>query len=296
MVKKSVIIVALVAGGLMILGQVHSGAVILPQVVSLGGLQLHVYGLVILTGLLVAILLAGKEMHKDKRLAVVDRYELLLWLILPGMLGARLYHVVTDWNIYADNWVQVLEVWRGGLGIPGAIIGGFMGMWFYSRTHMISLDGLLKAIVPVVPVAQAIGRLGNLVNQELYGPPTDLWWGMYVSPGNRILGYEEYAYFHPLYLYEALGNILLAFWLYRLSRKGMRGDRLLGVYILGYGILRYLLDFLRLDAYRISGLTYFQQAMLAVLVACLVMGTLFQSWYFHRYGRWFTARKSTTAQ
>ncbi|MCA9379502.1 prolipoprotein diacylglyceryl transferase, partial [Candidatus Dojkabacteria bacterium] len=133
------------------------------------------------------------------------------------------------------------------------------------------------------------GRLGNLFNHELYGPPTDLPWGVFIRPANRLPGYESYNYFHPLFLYEAVGNLILFALLYRAYKKGEVGQRMLALYIAGYGIIRYLLDFLRLEGVSgIYGLSYTQWGILGLFIFAFVFGVAYQLWHKRKYGKWFT--------
>lgn len=252
-------------------------------------LHIRLYALAILGGVGIATLLGKKFVHGEKELAKIDLLELLLFLLIPGVIGARLYHVVTDFQLYQNNLANILAIWNGGLGIPGGLIAGLLGLYFYCKRQKVSFERLLAVIVTVVPVAQMVGRLGNLVNQELYGPPTDLPWGVYILPENRLPGYESFSYFHPLFLYEALGNLVLFALLYRAYKRGEFGPRLLGLYVGGYGIIRYLLDFLRLEGVSgVYGLSYTQWGILGLYLAAFVFGVVYQIWHRRKYGKWFT--------
>ena len=136
--------------------------------------------------------------------------DLAIWAVPFGLVGGRLYHVMTDWQLYfgeGRNPVTALYVWRGGLGIWGAIALGAFGLWLGARTKGIKMLPLIDALAPGVLVAQAVGRWGNWFNQELYGRPTDLPWGLEIDVAHRPSQYLDQATFHPAFLYECLWNL-----------------------------------------------------------------------------------------
>lgn len=151
--------------------------------------------------------------------------------------------------------------------MPGAIVGGVLGLYLFARRRGLEIFFLLDIAAPGVALAQAIGRWGNFINQELYGPPTDLPWKIFIQPGNRISGYESFEYFHPLFLYESLwnlGNAILLFWLWRKFYKQMKMGDLFIVYLITYPLGRFLLEFIRLDYVPMWGINFNQIAMLVV--------------------------------
>ena len=178
--------------------------------VHLGKVQLHFYGLCIALGVIAAVWLARKRWaaRGNDGDQLVD---LAFWAVPGGLIGARLYSVITDFNrLYADHPGDILKIWKGGLGIPGGVIGGVaVGVW-YARRHKMSLAPLFDAAAPALPLAQAIGRFGNWFNQELYGRPTKLPWGLKIdvlhrSPASAL----PFSTFHPTFAYEALWNLAL---------------------------------------------------------------------------------------
>ncbi|MBL8015180.1 MAG: prolipoprotein diacylglyceryl transferase [Candidatus Doudnabacteria bacterium] len=261
----------------------------IPAEISVLGLfNIHLYSLCLLGAVAVAVWLAWGIIPQDlkDKINVVD---FLLWILIPGVVGARLYHVVTDYNLYTENLVAVFYIWQGGLGIVGGILGGAVGAYFYSKTKGIRFSRLLAVLATVLPVAQAAGRLGNLFNQELYGPPADFPWAIYIKPENRIGGYEPFDFFHPLFLYEMLANLVLFAILYRFYRRGWNGYRLTFYYIAGYGAIRFALDFFRLEgATGAYGLSYTQWLILIFYALVLAFGAGYQVWYKREYGKWFT--------
>ncbi len=169
-----------------------------------------------------------------------------------GLIGARLYHVLTDLDLYfgqGRDAVDALKIWQGGLGIWGAIAGGLFGAWLYTRRHGILLRPLADALAPGLLLAQAIGRLGNYFNQELFGRPTDLPWGLEIDVAYRPEGYAQFATFHPTFLYEALWNLAgIALLLYLDRRLRLGYGRAFAVYVMIYTAGRGWIEALRIDA------------------------------------------------
>lgn len=173
-------------------------------------LPLHVYGLMIALGVLAAIWIARRRWAAwghDPDLII----DLAYWGVPGGLIGARLYHVITDYNrLYVDDFWGIFKIWDGGLGIPGGILGGVLAGYICARRHNASVPDLLDMVAPAFPVAQAIGRLGNWFNQELFGRPTDLPWGLEIDVLHRPIGMGDVSTFQPTFAYEALWNLGLA--------------------------------------------------------------------------------------
>jgi prolipoprotein diacylglyceryl transferase len=175
-----------------------------------------------------------------------------LWAVPFGIVGARLYHVATDFPTYfGENGlglVAAMKVWQGGLGIWGAVLGGALGAWIACRRAGVLLPPLADAIAPAVAIAQAIGRWGNWFNQELFGSPTSLPWGLEIDEIHRPPGYEQFATFHPTFLYESLWCLLVAgvvIWADR--RFNMGHGRVFALYVLTYCIGRLVFELVRID-------------------------------------------------
>jgi prolipoprotein diacylglyceryl transferase len=182
-----------------------------------------------------------------------------VWAVPFGIVGGRLYHVVTDWRTYfgpGGEPVRALYVWQGGLGIWGAVTLGGVGAWIACRRRGLSLPVFGDAIAPGLAVAQATGRWGNWFNQELFGEPTDLPWGLEISPQHRPTGYADVDTFHPTFLYESLWNLTIAglvVWLDRRLRLGH--GRAFALYVALYAAGRLPIELLRIDpATRVGGL------------------------------------------
>ncbi len=174
-----------------------------------GPLQLRAYGLTIAVAAIMAVGIARRRWVARGGTAD-DIGAVAVWAVPAGLVGARMYHVVTDWRRFEGRWLEVLAVWKGGLGIPGGLVAGVcVGAWAAHRRGL-PVPALLDVVAPAIPVSQAIGRLGNWFNQELFGRPTDLPWGLEIDPENRPFRFRDVATFHPTFAYEALWNLALA--------------------------------------------------------------------------------------
>jgi prolipoprotein diacylglyceryl transferase len=183
-------------------------------------------------------------------------YEVALWGFPAGIIGGRLYFLATSWNEIPPHWWGPVAVWKGGLGIWGGIAAGTLaGLWVLRRRKA-DIPAFLDAAAPALLVAQAIGRLGNYFNQELFGGPTTLPWALEISPTHRPAGYMHYATFHPTFLYEIVWNLTLAAALVWLGHhRRIRAPGLFALYVAGYSLGRIGEELLRVDpAHHILGL------------------------------------------
>jgi prolipoprotein diacylglyceryl transferase len=222
---------------------------------SVGPLTIHFYALCIITGIAAAIWI-GRKRYANLGGNPDDVSEVAIWAVPFGIIGGRIYHVITSPAQYFGangNPVDALKIWEGGLGIWGAISLGAVGAYLYFRTHKTTLNfrQLLDSLAPGVVVAQAIGRVGNYFNQEVFGKPTELPWGLEIDPVNRPAGFESYATFHPTFLYELLWCLVVAVLLIKLPGflkqiTSKQGD-IFALYILGYTLGRVWIESLRID-------------------------------------------------
>ena len=222
---------------------------------SVGPLTIHFYALCIITGIAAAIWI-GRKRYANLGGNPDDVSEVAIWAVPFGIIGGRIYHVITSPAQYFGtngNPVDALKIWEGGLGIWGAISLGAVGAYLYFRIHKTTLNfrQLLDSLAPGVVVAQAIGRIGNYFNQEVFGKPTDLSWGLEIDPLNRPDGFESYATFHPTFLYELLWCLVVAVLLIKLPGflkqiTSKQGD-IFALYILGYTLGRVWIESLRID-------------------------------------------------
>lgn len=217
---------------------------------KLGPLNLNAYGLMIALGVIVAVWITGRRLERAGVGTRDDISAVAMWAVPAGVIGARLYHVATSWDRFSDAPADIIKVWEGGLGIPGGIaLGVIVGLWS-ARRRGLSMAGTLTAAAPALPVAQAIGRWGNWFNQELFGRPTDVAWALEVSPAKAAAaGYPPDTTFHPTFLYESVWNLALAAVLIATERRlNLRPGRLFALYVIGYGVGRFWVEGLRIDA------------------------------------------------
>lgn len=244
---------------------------------EIGPVNLNAYGLMIALGVVAAVRIAGKRAERINAASMDDMSSIALWAVPAGVLGGRAYHVLTDYEKFQGNWGDVIKVWQGGLGIWGGItVGVLVGFW---RAKKMNLDAwvLVSCSVPGIAVAQAIGRWGNWWNQELFGRPTDLPWALEVSDTTALkAGFAEGTTFHPTFLYESLGCLVLAVALIAVEKKLKPGrGRLLAWYVAGYTALRFFIEGLRIDeAKELAGFRFNQWVSIiafAIAVAFLVL-------------------------
>ena len=217
----------------------------------LGPLPLRAYALLIVLGIVVAVWWGGRRyVARGGEPGVIT--DIAIWAVPFGIIGGRLYHVITDWQIYfgegGKGLAGALRIWDGGLGIWGAVALGAVGAWIGARRAGVLLPPVGDAIAPGIAAAQAIGRWGNWFNQELFGAPTDVPWGLEIDLANRPMGYEQYATFHPTFLYESLWLVGVAVVLVWADRRFQMGHgRVFALYVLLYTSGRVWIEALRID-------------------------------------------------
>lgn len=220
-----------------------------------GPLFVHAYGLAYVLALAAAITLTTRRWERrGGERALVQ--EVAMWGFPAGLVGGRLYHLATSWNEVPHHWWGPFAIWKGGLGIWGGIAAGTLaGLWVLRRRHA-DIPAFMDAAAPGLLVAQAIGRVGNYFNQELFGGPTTLPWALRISPSHRPAGYVANPTFHPTFLYELLWNLLLADALVWLGhRRRIRAPGLFALYVAGYSAFRIIEELLRVDpAHHLFGL------------------------------------------
>jgi phosphatidylglycerol---prolipoprotein diacylglyceryl transferase len=221
--------------------------------ISIGPFSIHLYGMMITIGVIMALVIAFIEAKRHGEQS--SHLQSMALVVIPlGIVGARLYHVIDQWDYYRQN--PGLIIGGSGLGIFGAVIGGIIGVILYTKWKKISTLCWLDIIAPGLILAQAIGRWGNFFNQELYGYPTNLPWAIYIDPAHRVPGYEAYSQFHPLFFYEFLwdlaGFVLLMVIGRKLKDKLVNGDTFL-IYLMYYGTGRFFLEGLKIGVWSIGG-------------------------------------------
>lgn len=227
-----------------------------PVLIQFGAVKIHYYGLFIVLGMILGSIIALK-LAKKKNISQNAVMDTAFVSILCGILGARAYHVFLELPYYLENPLNILKIWNGGLAIHGGMIAGLTALYFISKRKKLPLVSLASVYVPALALAQAVGRLGNYFNQELYGLPTSLPWGIPINIENRLPGYLSERYYHPAFLYEALGNLITFIVLMLLHKKinyskdkeqSIFWEKIIIIsYFSFYSLLRFFLEFIRID-------------------------------------------------
>ncbi len=218
-----------------------------PILIKLGIVQVHWYGLFMLLAITAGFLIVLKlaPSFKIKKDLI---WDVVFWLVIGSLLGARVYEVlVVDFSYYFTNPENIFKIWHGGLAIHGVWLGGLFVLYIFARKYKLKLLKLLDLLSIGLILGQAIGRWGNYFNQELYGLPTKLVWGIPIELVNRVIGFEQYIYFHPTFLYESLGNLLIFGLLLLVYKYYKYSGQIFFTYLALYSSLRMSLEFIRLD-------------------------------------------------
>jgi prolipoprotein diacylglyceryl transferase len=245
--------------------------------IELGPLKLNAYGLMIALGVILGVRIAGKALERRGAGTTDDFSAVAMWAVPAGVIGARTYHVITDWERFSGNFGDAFKVWQGGLGIWGGIaLGVPVGMWA-ARRRGLDVAIILTVAAPAIAAAQAVGRWGNWFNQELFGRPTDLPWALRVSDSKTIAaGYDPGTTFHPTFLYESVWCVLLCLALLAVNRRAsLRPGRVFWLYAAGYTAMRFFIEGLRIDrAHEAGGLRLNQWVSIVVFVASIAIFTI----------------------
>ena len=224
-----------------------------PILFELGPLTIRWYGLLIaiavLLGLTLSQYLAQKRGINPERVG-----DLAIWLVIAAIPCARLYYVLFEWQAYVDRPADIIAVWKGGIAIHGAILGGSLAAFIFARLTRIPFWQLADVVAPSLILGQAIGRWGNFFNSEAFGRPTNLPWKLYIPPSQRPLAYQNAEYFHPTFLYESVWNLavfalilMLFFWGVRHPNRLKTGSITM-VYLISYSLGRIWIEGLRTDS------------------------------------------------
>lgn len=241
-------------------------------------LQFHWYGLVIGVAIVITVTLIEKIV--SRWLSEQEFTYLTFITLVMGIIGARGYHILTDWSLYQDQPLQTwLAVWNGGLGIYGAIMGGGVGivigsLFLKKQSHLMHF---VDAVSITLPIGQVIGRIGNYLNRELYGLPTSLPWGIVIPPEYRLAQYQSSERFHPLFLYEMLAMSIAFFFLwttYQQKKRPLGSGWYVGCYLIWYSLTRWLLEWLRIDSARVPGLAGMLSIAQWVAVGLFLLGVV----------------------
>lgn len=239
----------------------------------LGPIPVRAYALCMVAGILLAVWAA------DRRYQAVGGppgliLDVATWTVPCGLAGARLYSVITDYELYfgrGHDWLEMFQIWHGGMGIPGAVAGGMLGAWLVCRRSMISLGPVLGAAAPGLAFGLAIGSWGNWFSQQLYGRPSTAAWAVEIAPAHRVPGYENYATFQPLFLYESVWDILVGLAVIWAARRFLlSGDRVFALWAAAYAVGKYGTESLRIDfAHYVLGLRVNQWLLIAAFAGAI---------------------------
>ncbi|MEQ9236122.1 prolipoprotein diacylglyceryl transferase [Coleofasciculus sp. E2-BRE-01] len=252
-----------------------------PILVKLGPLTIRWYGLLIASAVLIGVSLSqylAKRRNVDPN-AIAD---LAIWLVIGAIPCARLYYVLFEWEQYAQRPEDIIAIWKGGIAIHGAILGGLVATIIFARIQKLSVWLLADLVVPSLILGQAIGRWGNFFNSEAFGSPTNLPWKLYIPPQQRPPGYINYQYFHPTFLYESLWNllifaILITLFFRDLKRKPhLKVGTLALIYLVGYSAGRIWIEGLRTDSLMVGPLRIAQ----IVSLVSILLGLAGLAWLY----------------
>ena len=220
-----------------------------PFIINSGPIHARWYGLLLALGVLLAGWIARKEFRRrgiDPELA----YSIAVWAVPFGLIGARLYHVATDWDAFKNTYSQIPQIWNGGLSIFGAVLGGMLGTWIGARRVKLRFWVVADCIAPGLVLAQALGRFGNYFNQELYGKPTSAFWGLQISPSHRVSPYETSSTFEPMFLFESILDVACFFvliWFIRRYWNRVPAGTVFALYVTLYNLYRVPLETMKID-------------------------------------------------
>ncbi|HEY9670913.1 MAG TPA: prolipoprotein diacylglyceryl transferase [Waterburya sp.] len=246
-----------------------------PILVNLGPLTIRWYGLLIASAVIIGVTLSqylAKRRNVDPNLIG----DLAIWLVIAAIPCARLYYVLFEWDQYAQRPEDIIAIWKGGIAIHGAILGGLLATIIFSRIQKVSVWLLADLVVPSLILGQAIGRWGNFFNSEAFGRPTDLPWKLYIPPQQRPPEYINFEYFHPTFLYESLWDLmvfaLLMYLFFRdLNRRPhLKVGTLALVYMVAYSIGRFWIEGLRTDSLMVGPLRMAQMVSLSEITLGLM--------------------------
>lgn len=252
-----------------------------PILFEWGNLSIRWYGLLIASAVLLGVTLS-QYLASRRRINPDLIGDLAIWLVLAAIPSARLYYVIFQWQEYAQHPEQIIAIWKGGIAIHGAILGGLIASLIFSRVRRVSFWQLADLIAPSLILGQAIGRWGNFFNSEAFGRPTDLPWKLFIPLDRRPPGYESFAYFHPTFLYESLWNLTVFALLMVLFFRDLRGKpqlkvgTLILVYMVTYSCGRLWIEGLRTDSLMLGPLRIAQ----VISLVEISLGVLGLAWLY----------------
>lgn len=252
-----------------------------PMLFEWGPISVRWYGFLIASAVLIGVSLSS-YLAKRRGLNSDLIGDLSIWLVLAAIPCARLYYVAFQWPYYVQHPEQIIAIWKGGIAIHGAVLGGMLAALIFARLNRVSFWQLADVVAPSLILGQAIGRWGNFFNSEAFGGPTDLPWKLYIPPAQRPAGYEQVAYFHPTFLYESLWNLgvfvllLVLFFRSLKSRNPLKPGTIFLTYWVAYSAGRFWIEGLRTDSLMLGPLRIAQ----VVSLTGLLIGVLGLLWLY----------------
>jgi len=251
------------------------------EILKLGPVVLRWYGLLIASAVLIGVFLS-QYLASRRQVDPELLGDLAVWLVIGAIPCARIYYVLFQWQNYAEHPGDIIAIWKGGIAIHGAIIGGILAALIFARLNRIPFWQLADLVAPSLILGQAIGRWGNFFNSEAFGGPTDLPWKLFIPPDRRPLEYIDFEYFHPTFLYESLWNLMVFGLLLTLFFRGLRGKprlklgTLFLVYMISYSLGRFWIEGLRTDSLMLGPLRIAQ----VVSLLAIGLGVAGLSWLY----------------
>ena len=249
------------------------------------GIKIYFYALIIIGGALLGAVLASREAKRRGYDGEII-WDLLPWVLMAGIIGARLWHVLTPdstllidgKNPYFLRPLEILNIRKGGLGIPGAVMAGALALWIYCRRKKLAFLTWLDIMAPGLALGQAIGRWGNFFNQEVYGMPTNLPWAIKIDEAHRLPGYMNVERYHPTFFYEFIWNLLnmtLLLWVSKRFKDRLKSGDVFFIYMIVYAIGRFFLEFIRIVNSPIAGINS-NQALMAIVFSASIIVLIFR--------------------
>jgi phosphatidylglycerol:prolipoprotein diacylglycerol transferase len=256
-----------------------------PVMFEIGFITIRWYGFLIASAVLIGVTLS-QSLAKRRHLNPDLIGDLAIWLVVAAIPCARLYYVIFQWQEYAQRPADIIAIWKGGIAIHGAIIGGTLASIIFARLNKVSVWQLFDVLVPSLALGQAIGRWGNFFNSEAFGKPTDLPWKLYIPPSNRPPEYLDYEYFHPTFLYESIWNLLvfallliLFFWGLK-HRERLKVGTIALIYFIAYSLGRFWIEGLRTDSLMLGSLKMAQ--IISFILISLSVAALVRLYWLQR--------------
>lgn len=221
--------------------------------INIGPLTFHLYGLIIALSIFLGWLLAKKRAKHYKINEKIFDDPILVTPLVLSIAGARIYHIVDYWSVYSQNLVSTLYIWQGGLGIWGALTGAFLGFFLVARLRKIDVLQAFDLVSPSLLLGQVLGRIGNYINQEGFGPPTEKPWGVFIEKEFRPAQFIDATHFHPTFFYEAILNLVFFVVLIYIEKRSKNGQmsivkgQLFAIYLILYSTGRFIAEFWRID-------------------------------------------------